>query len=108
MPGCKFPTWLFVLPYTGILSYGSCGFTNNDGSLPLARDAVAAAADASADYAGSCGRCYAVRCRNGVVLGEVLPVPAISVLLLLAGAAAGVRQQKVIVGSPESSCTASH
>ena len=54
----------------GILAFGSCGFTNSDGSIPFPRDAVAAAADASADYPGSCGRCYAIRCRPGLVLGK--------------------------------------
>ena len=39
-------------------------------SLPFPQDAVAAAADANPDYAGSCGRCYEVRCRSGYVLGE--------------------------------------
>ena len=53
-----------------ILSYGSCGYTNRDGALPFPRDAVAAAADANPDYAGSCGRCYEVKCATGTVLGE--------------------------------------
>ncbi len=32
--------------------------------------AVAAAADQNEDYPGSCGRCYRVRCKSGVILGE--------------------------------------
>jgi hypothetical protein len=53
----------------GILTGGSCGFTNSDNSLPFPRDAVAAASDGSDQYVGSCGRCYAVRCRTGLVQG---------------------------------------
>jgi hypothetical protein len=53
----------------GILSYGSCGYTNSDASIPFANDAVAASADANPDYPGSCGRCYEVRCKPGLVLG---------------------------------------
>ncbi|KAG1671486.1 hypothetical protein FOA52_003144 [Chlamydomonas sp. UWO 241] len=51
----------------GILAYGSCGYTNSDGSLPFAKETYAAAADANVDYPGSCGRCYEVRCINGLV-----------------------------------------
>ncbi|KXZ56876.1 hypothetical protein GPECTOR_1g790 [Gonium pectorale] len=51
----------------GILTYGSCGYTNSDGTLPFPADAVAAAADADTDYPGSCGRCYQVKCVNGIV-----------------------------------------
>lgn len=40
----------------GILTYGSCGYTNSDGTLPFAQDAVAAASDSLPDYPGSCGR----------------------------------------------------
>jgi hypothetical protein len=53
----------------GILSYGSCGYTNSDASIPFANDAVAASADANPDYPGSCGRCYEVRCKPGLVVG---------------------------------------
>ncbi|KAF6266008.1 hypothetical protein COO60DRAFT_638698 [Scenedesmus sp. NREL 46B-D3] len=49
----------------GVLAYGSCGYTNGDGSLPYPADMYAAAADTNVDYAGSCGRCYQVRCRTG-------------------------------------------
>ncbi len=42
------------------MPYGSCGYTNSDGTIPFARDAVAAAADQNNDYEGSCGRCYQV------------------------------------------------
>lgn len=44
----------------GILAQGACGYTNSDGSLPFPREMYAAAADANADYPGSCGRCYEV------------------------------------------------
>eukprot|EP00879_Flechtneria_rotunda_P010503 GHRR01010979.1.p1 GENE.GHRR01010979.1~~GHRR01010979.1.p1 ORF type:complete len:225 (+),score=48.71 GHRR01010979.1:210-884(+) len=54
----------------GILAYGSCGFTNSDGTIPFPSDAVAASADQNPDYAGSCGRCYAVRCKEGLVLNN--------------------------------------
>jgi hypothetical protein len=40
----------------GILAYGSCGYTNSGGGLPYPRAEYAAAADANADYPGSCGR----------------------------------------------------
>ncbi|WIA20876.1 hypothetical protein OEZ85_005223 [Tetradesmus obliquus] len=49
----------------GILAQGACGYTNSDGSLPFPREMYAAAADANADYPGSCGRCYQIRCRTG-------------------------------------------
>eukprot|EP00882_Tetradesmus_deserticola_P029331 GHRQ01032846.1.p1 GENE.GHRQ01032846.1~~GHRQ01032846.1.p1 ORF type:complete len:418 (+),score=138.10 GHRQ01032846.1:407-1660(+) len=55
----------------GILKFGSCGFTdtmpNGDTYLSFARDAVAASADTNPDYPGSCGRCYAMRCKEGLV-----------------------------------------
>ncbi|MEW5313055.1 MAG: hypothetical protein WDW38_004649 [Sanguina aurantia] len=51
----------------GILTHGSCGYTPSDGSLPFARDAVAAAADCNPDYPGVCGRCYQVKCVSGPV-----------------------------------------
>ena len=49
------------------------GYTNRvpgdqAASLPFPRDQVAAAADGNPDYAGSCGRCYLVRCVNDLVL----------------------------------------
>jgi len=52
---------------------GSCGYTNRGpgdqpAALPFPRDQVAAAADANPDYAGSCGRCYLVRCVSDLVL----------------------------------------
>uniref|UniRef100_A0A383WGT9 Expansin-like EG45 domain-containing protein n=1 Tax=Tetradesmus obliquus TaxID=3088 RepID=A0A383WGT9_TETOB len=54
-----------------MLTFGSCGFTDAtaDGKvyLPFARDAVAASADTNPDYPGSCGRCYAMRCKEGLV-----------------------------------------
>ncbi|WIA32859.1 hypothetical protein OEZ86_006034 [Tetradesmus obliquus] len=52
----------------GVLSGASCGFTNSDDSIPFPRDQVAALADSRPDYPGSCGRCYAVRCKEGLVL----------------------------------------
>ncbi|GAX79409.1 hypothetical protein CEUSTIGMA_g6850.t1 [Chlamydomonas eustigma] len=51
----------------GILPYGSCGYTNSDGSMPFPKDAIAALADEDDDYPGSCGRCYEVKCVTGVV-----------------------------------------
>jgi hypothetical protein len=58
----------------GILKHGSCGFTdlmpNGDTYLPFERDAVAASADTNPDYPGSCGRCYAMRCKEGLVQSE--------------------------------------
>ena len=36
--------------------------------LPL--DGVAAIADVNPDFPGSCGRCYEVRCANGLVLAN--------------------------------------
>jgi hypothetical protein len=55
----------------GILAFGSCGFTNADGSLPFPNDQPAAAADASPDFPGSCGRCYEIRCDDSTeVLSE--------------------------------------
>lgn len=36
----------------GVLSGGSCGFTNSDNSIPFPRDAVAALADSRPDYPG--------------------------------------------------------
>ncbi|GFH29606.1 expansin-like EG45 domain-containing protein, partial [Haematococcus lacustris] len=45
------------------------------GTLPFARDAVAASADQNPDYPGSCGRCYEVRCKSGPVLNnERVPI----------------------------------
>lgn len=44
----------------GIIEYGSCGYTNSDGSLPFPREVYAAVADTNEDYPGSCGRCYQV------------------------------------------------
>jgi cullin-associated NEDD8-dissociated protein 1 len=58
----------------GMLKFGSCGFTdlmpNGDTFLPFERDAVAASADTNPDYPGSCGRCYAMRCKEGLVQSE--------------------------------------
>ena len=59
----------------GDFLYGSCGYYNkprskqrvdyDDLSLPL--DGVAALADVNPDFPGSCGRCYEVRCAEGLV-----------------------------------------
>lgn len=61
--------------------YGSCGLYEQQGNLSVRPqdvpygDAVAALGVINADYPGSCGRCYEVRCRDGVVLGyDDLPV----------------------------------
>ncbi|KAL6758139.1 hypothetical protein V8C86DRAFT_3025649 [Haematococcus lacustris] len=60
----------------GILAFGACGYTNlPGGTLPFARDAVAASADQNPDYPGSCGRCYEVRCKSGLLLNnERVPI----------------------------------
>ncbi|GFH25683.1 expansin-like EG45 domain-containing protein, partial [Haematococcus lacustris] len=66
----------------GILAFGACGYTNlpgacciAQGTLPFARDAVAASADQNPDYPGSCGRCYEVRCKSGLLLNnERVPI----------------------------------
>ena len=59
----------------GDFLFGSCGYFNkprskqkidyDDLSLPL--DGVAALADVNPDFPGSCGRCYEVRCSEGLV-----------------------------------------
>ena len=40
----------------GILAFGSCGFTNSDGSLPFPRAAYSASADANEDFPGDACR----------------------------------------------------
>ena len=63
------PHTLHHPPHTSItITTINSGYTNSDGSLPFPRAAYAAAADANADFAGSCGRCYEIRCRPGLVL----------------------------------------
>eukprot|EP00879_Flechtneria_rotunda_P032789 GHRR01036138.1.p1 GENE.GHRR01036138.1~~GHRR01036138.1.p1 ORF type:complete len:183 (-),score=45.32 GHRR01036138.1:187-735(-) len=54
----------------GILAYGACGYTNAGGTLPYPQTEYSAAADASPDYPGSCGRCYNIRCTTQPLLGE--------------------------------------
>jgi cullin-associated NEDD8-dissociated protein 1 len=49
----------------GVIEYGSCGYTNSDGTLPFPKEVYAAVADTNEDYPGSCGRCYQVRCKTG-------------------------------------------
>ncbi len=44
-------------------------FQTQAARIPFAFDAVAAAADTNPDYPGSCGRCYEVRCKSGLVYG---------------------------------------
>eukprot|EP00775_Hariotina_reticulata_P013960 gene13960-14074_t len=61
----------------GVLSFGSCGYTDvtpNGPKLSMAKELYAAAADANADYAGSCGRCYEVRCKTGVPQNNGRPI----------------------------------
>ncbi|KAG2488344.1 hypothetical protein HYH03_013034 [Edaphochlamys debaryana] len=53
----------------GILEWGGCGYTNADGSLPFDKGEVSSYSDNDPDFPGSCGRCYEVRCVDGVVLG---------------------------------------
>ena len=45
----------------GVIEYGSCGFTEANGTLPYPIDVYAAVSDQNLDYPGSCGRCYQVR-----------------------------------------------
>ncbi|KAJ9509472.1 hypothetical protein QJQ45_001939 [Haematococcus lacustris] len=53
----------------------AAGHTTQHGTLPFARDAVAASADQNPDYPGSCGRCYEVRCKSGLLLNnERVPI----------------------------------
>ncbi|KAK9817073.1 hypothetical protein WJX72_009058 [[Myrmecia] bisecta] len=62
----------------GTVIYGSCGyFETRDGAAePTYQDLafgpvnVAALADVDPDYPGSCGRCYEVRCKPGLVPGN--------------------------------------
>jgi len=53
----------------GVIEDGSCGFTELEGAagknLAYPIDMYAAAADTNIDYAGSCGRCYQIKCRTG-------------------------------------------
>jgi hypothetical protein len=49
---------------------------------------VAALADADPDYPGSCGRCYEVRCRPGLVLGADDRPKSINDFYYLAGGCA--------------------
>ena len=36
-----------------------------------AQDSIAALADGDADFPGSCGRCYDIKCVSGTVYGEL-------------------------------------
>ncbi|KAF8059424.1 erkB [Scenedesmus sp. PABB004] len=58
----------------GIIEHGSCGYTLSDGTLAYSRDMYAALADTNFDYPGSCGRCYEVRCKSGLVQDRGAPV----------------------------------
>jgi len=52
---------------------GSCGYTDITPAGPrlsMAKELYAAAADANADFAGSCGRCYEVCFRYPFVTGK--------------------------------------
>ena len=59
----------------GDLHYGSCGYFNKPQGiekirpqdLPFDQTYAAAAADVNPDFPGSCGRCYEIRCKQGVV-----------------------------------------
>lgn len=58
----------------GIIEHGACGYTLSDGTLAYQRDLYAALADTNFDYPGSCGRCYEVRCKSGLVQDRGAPV----------------------------------
>ena len=63
----------------GILSYGSCGYTNSDGSLPYARTAYAAMADANPDYPGGVQRARQPSCgASHATLGPAEAAPRVS------------------------------
>jgi len=59
----------------GDFLFGSCGYFNKPRSkqkidyddLQLPLDGVAALADVNPDFPGSCGRCYEVRCAEGLL-----------------------------------------
>lgn len=59
----------------GDFLFGSCGYFNKPRSkqkidyddLQLPLDGVAALADVNPDFPGSCGRCYEVRCSEGLL-----------------------------------------
>ncbi|KAL3160371.1 hypothetical protein ABBQ32_010699 [Trebouxia sp. C0010 RCD-2024] len=61
----------------GDILFGSCQYASiRDGvkrdysDLPFDKAEVAALAQKNPDYPGSCGRCYEVRCQNGIVIGN--------------------------------------
>ncbi|KAK9823593.1 hypothetical protein WJX72_004108 [[Myrmecia] bisecta] len=62
----------------GEIAYGSCGYFETregvaepqDQDLPYGTGNVAALANVDPDYPGSCGRCYEVRCKPGLVPGS--------------------------------------
>eukprot|EP00798_Chlamydomonas_sp_ICE-L_P020256 gene20256-27010_t len=56
----------------------SCGYTESDGSLPFGKATVAAIADANPDWPGSCGRCYEVKCVDGLIYEDKDTVSDIS------------------------------
>ena len=74
-------------PPTSLFSsqlFGSCGYFNKPRSkqkidfsdLQLPLDGVAALADINPDFPGSCGRCYEVKCKEGILLGnDMRPKP---------------------------------
>ncbi|EIE19971.1 hypothetical protein COCSUDRAFT_67654 [Coccomyxa subellipsoidea C-169] len=61
----------------GSAVYGSCGYTQQNftegvtyDNVPYPKDMLMAVANIDADFPGSCGRCYEVRCRSGFVLSN--------------------------------------
>ncbi|CAL5225943.1 g8740 [Coccomyxa viridis] len=57
--------------------FGSCGYTQQNytegvtyANVPYPKEALAALANIDEDFPGSCGRCYEVRCKNGLVLSN--------------------------------------
>ena len=62
----------------GDFLFGSCGYFNKPRSkqnidtsdLQLPLDGVAALADVNPDFPGSCGRCYEIKCKEGLLIGN--------------------------------------
>ncbi|DBA97636.1 TPA: hypothetical protein ACH3X3_012531 [Trebouxia sp. C0006] len=61
----------------GDILYGSCeyasvrdGIARDYSDLPFDKGQVAALAQKDPDYPGSCGRCYEIRCQDGLVIGN--------------------------------------
>ena len=53
---------------SGLLQNYTEGVTYDN--LPYPKEMLAALANTDEDFPGSCGRCYEVRCKNGLVLAN--------------------------------------